>query len=163
MPDGTAVHHERRRSEQAALYCGPQRQAATGFTEVESASDTSVPPFVENGLDAFLECGVLRLRCGRPEGPGVTTGRAAALGHDQDPCRLCRGITRPALAFERVPCDATGQVAPSPAPGGAQKNACHCRKTSLAFCALFCGMPLPLRAPRRNWVNWNGTNSHTKL
>src|SRR5207302_6774119 len=46
---------------------------------------------------------------------------------------------------------------------GAQKNACHCRKTSVAFCALFWGMPLFLRAPRRNCVNWNGTYSHTAL
>src|SRR5215467_1645045 len=41
-----------------------------------------------------------------------------------------------------------------------QKNACHCRKTSVAFCALFCGMPLPLRTPRRNCVNWIGEYSY---
>src|SRR5262245_24477377 len=44
-----------------------------------------------------------------------------------------------------------------------QKNACHCRKTSVEFCALFCGMPLFLRTPNRNWVNWKGVYSYTAL
>jgi len=44
-----------------------------------------------------------------------------------------------------------------------QKNACHCRNTSVAFCALFWGMPLPLRTPRRNCVNWIGEYSYTAL
>ncbi len=44
-----------------------------------------------------------------------------------------------------------------------QKNACHCRNSSLAFCALFWGMPTFLRAPSLNCVNWNGTYSQTAL
>ena len=44
-----------------------------------------------------------------------------------------------------------------------QKNACHCRKKSVVFCALFWGTPLFFRAPARNCVNWNGTYSQTKL
>ena len=35
--------------------------------------------------------------------------------------------------------------------------------STVAFCASFWGMPWFLRAPSRNWVNWNGTYSHTTL
>ena len=44
------------------------RSAATFFAEVEAATDASLPQFVKDEFDAFLECGILahgflRLRC----------------------------------------------------------------------------------------------------
>ena len=58
---------------------------------------------------------------------------------------------------------AGGRACSRPSSTLDQKKACHCANHSLAFCGLFCGMPLFLRAPRRNCVYWNGTTSHTAL
>jgi len=68
-PDGVPVHYERRRPEQTTLCRLVQQHAETFFAEVEATAGASLPPFVKEEFDAFLECGMfargfLRLRCG---------------------------------------------------------------------------------------------------
>ena len=67
-PDGAPFHYERRRPEQTTLYRLVQQHAETFFAEVEAATGASLPHFVKDEFDAFLECGILahgflRLRC----------------------------------------------------------------------------------------------------
>ena len=68
-PDGAPVHYERHLPEQTTLYRLVQQHAETFFAEVEAATGASLPQFVKDEFDAFLECGILakgflRLRCG---------------------------------------------------------------------------------------------------
>jgi len=68
LADGAPVHYERHRPEQTTLYRLVQQHAATFFAEAESATGASLPQFVKDEFDAFLECGILahgflRLRC----------------------------------------------------------------------------------------------------
>jgi ribosomal protein S27E len=67
-PVGNAVHYERRRPEDTVLYRLVQEHAGSFFAQVEAQSGASVPEFVKEEFDAFLERGILahgflRLRC----------------------------------------------------------------------------------------------------
>ena len=67
--DRASVHHERNRAEQTTPYRIVQQHAATFFAQAEDAAGADLPPFVKDGFDAFLDCGILahgflRLRCG---------------------------------------------------------------------------------------------------
>ena len=65
-PDGAPVHYERHLPEQTTLYRLVQQHAETFFAEVEAATGASLPQFVKDEFDAFLECGILAkgfLRC----------------------------------------------------------------------------------------------------
>ena len=66
--DGAPVHYERHRPEQTTLYRLVQQHAQSFFTQTEETTSASLPPFVKDEFDAFLECGILahgflRLRC----------------------------------------------------------------------------------------------------
>ena len=65
---GNPVHYERRRPEETTLYQLVQEHAQT-FAHVQAETGASLPEFVKEEFDAFLECGILahgflRLRCG---------------------------------------------------------------------------------------------------
>ena len=65
---GDAVHYERRRPEETLLYQLVQEHAESFFAQVEAQTGASLPEFVKEEFDAFLECGILahgflRLRC----------------------------------------------------------------------------------------------------
>ncbi len=56
--------------EQTTLYRLVQQHAQTFFAQAEEATGSSLPQFVKDEFDAFLECGILahgflRLRCAR--------------------------------------------------------------------------------------------------
>ena len=65
---GAPLHYESHRSEQSTLYRLVQQHAQTFFAQVEPTTGASLPQFVKDEFDAFLECGILahgflRLRC----------------------------------------------------------------------------------------------------
>lgn len=67
-PTGNAVHYERRRLEERVLYRLVQEQLETFLAQVEAETGASLPKFIKEEFDAFLECGIsahsfLRLRC----------------------------------------------------------------------------------------------------
>ena len=69
VAQSAAVHYERHRPEQTTLYRLVQQHAQTFFAQTEGATGVSLPQFVKDEFDAFLECGILahgflRLRCG---------------------------------------------------------------------------------------------------
>ena len=52
-----------------------RRHAQTYFAQAEKAPGASLPRFVENEFDAFLECGILAHGCLRPRcdaGPRIS-------------------------------------------------------------------------------------------
>ena len=53
------VHHERHRPEQTTLYRLVQQHAETFFVQAEEATGASLPQFIKDESDAFLECRVL--------------------------------------------------------------------------------------------------------
>ena len=62
------VHYERRRPEQTTLYQLVAEHVETFFTQVEAETGASLPDFVKDKFEAFLDCGILangflRLRC----------------------------------------------------------------------------------------------------
>ena len=59
VPQSAAVHYERHRPEQAALYRLVQQHAATFIAQTEAATGADLPQFVKDEFDAFLECGIL--------------------------------------------------------------------------------------------------------
>ena len=72
---GNPVHYEGRRPEETTLsrkgsnYRLVQAHAESFFAQVEAETGGSLPQFVKDEFDAFLECGILaygflRLRCG---------------------------------------------------------------------------------------------------
>ena len=68
-PARNAIHYERRRPEETTLYRLVQEHAESFFAHVEAETGASLPEFVKEEFDAFLECGILahgflRLRCG---------------------------------------------------------------------------------------------------
>jgi len=68
-PDGAAVHYERHRPEQTALYRLVQQHAAGFIAHTEASTGSELPRFIKDEIDAFLQCGILahgflRLRCG---------------------------------------------------------------------------------------------------
>jgi Transposase zinc-binding domain len=67
-PAGNAVHYARRRPEESVLYQLVQEQLETFLAQVEAETGASLPEFIKDEFDAFLECGFLahgflRLRC----------------------------------------------------------------------------------------------------
>ena len=67
-PAGNEVHYERRRPEETTLYQVVQEYLETFLAQVEAETGASLPDFVQDEFDAFLECGILahgflRLRC----------------------------------------------------------------------------------------------------
>ena len=69
VPARTPVHYERRRPEETTLYRLVQEHAESFFAFVQAETGASVPQFVKDEFDAFLDCGILahgflRLRCG---------------------------------------------------------------------------------------------------
>ncbi len=63
------AHYVRHRPEQTALYQLIQQHAATFFVQAQDATGSSLPRYVKDEFDAFLECGILahgflRLHCG---------------------------------------------------------------------------------------------------
>ena len=66
---GNAVHYERRRPEETALYQLVQEHAESFSAHIEAETGANLPQFVKDEFDAFLDCGILahgflRLRCG---------------------------------------------------------------------------------------------------
>lgn len=62
------IHYERHRPEETILYQLVQEHIETFFAQVEAETGLSLPDFVKDEFDAFLECGILaygflRLRC----------------------------------------------------------------------------------------------------
>jgi hypothetical protein len=62
------AHYERRRPEETTLYRVVQENLETFLAEVEAGGVASLPQFVKDEFDAFLECGILahgflRVRC----------------------------------------------------------------------------------------------------
>ena len=61
--------YERRRPEQTTLYRLVQEHLETFLVQVEAGGVASLPQFVKDEFEAFLECGILahgflRVRCG---------------------------------------------------------------------------------------------------
>ena len=68
-PSGGQFHYERRRPEETTLYQVVQEHLENFLAQVEAEPGASLPDFVKDEVDAFLECGILaqgflRLRCG---------------------------------------------------------------------------------------------------
>ena len=62
------VHYEHHRPEQTTLYRLVQQHAATFFAQTDASTGASLPQFVKDEFDAFLQCGILahgflRLAC----------------------------------------------------------------------------------------------------
>ena len=69
VPARTSVHYERRHPEETTLYRLVQEHAETFFAHIEAETGASLPQFVKDEFDDFLDCGILahgflRLRCG---------------------------------------------------------------------------------------------------
>ena len=69
-PAGNEVHYERRRPEETTLYQVVQEHLESFLAQVEAETGSSLPEFIKDEFDAFLECGILahgflRLRCAR--------------------------------------------------------------------------------------------------
>ena len=67
-PAANQFHYQRRRPEETTLYQVVQEHLETFLAQVEAETGASLPGFVKDELDAFLECGILahgflRLRC----------------------------------------------------------------------------------------------------
>jgi hypothetical protein len=67
-PAGNPVHYERRRPEETTLYQLVQEHLASFFAQVKAETGASLPEFIKEEFNAFLECGILadgflRLRC----------------------------------------------------------------------------------------------------
>ena len=89
------VHYERRRPEESVLYQLVQEQLETFLAQVEAETGVSLPKFIKDEFDGFLECGILahgflRLRC-------------AACAHEKLVAFFCkrRGI-RPSCGARRM-------------------------------------------------------------
>jgi len=80
------VHYERRRPEETTLYRVVQEHLETFLAEVEAGGVASLPQFVKNEFDAFLECGILA--------HGLLRVRCAECGHEKLVAFSCkrRGI-----------------------------------------------------------------------
>jgi len=68
-PAANQVHYERRGPEETTLYQVVQEHLDSFLAQVEAETGASLPEFVKDEFDAFLECGILahgflRLRCG---------------------------------------------------------------------------------------------------
>jgi hypothetical protein len=59
-PAGNRVHYERRCTEETVLYRLVQEQLETFLVQVEAETGASLPEFIKDEFDAFLECGRMR-------------------------------------------------------------------------------------------------------
>ena len=80
------VHYERRRSEETTLYRVVQENLETFLAEVEAGGAASLPQFVKDEFDEFLECGI--------RAHGFLRVRRAECGHEKLAAFSCkrRGI-----------------------------------------------------------------------
>ena len=58
-PAGNPVHYQRRRPEATTLYQLVQEHLESFLAQVEAQTGASLPQFVKDEFDAFLECGIL--------------------------------------------------------------------------------------------------------
>ena len=58
-PAGDEVRYERRLPEETTLYQVIQEHLETFLAQVETETGASLPNFVKDEFDAFLECGIL--------------------------------------------------------------------------------------------------------
>ena len=58
-PAGHPVHYERRRPEATTLYQLVREHAGSFFAPVEAETGASLPQFVKDEFDAFLDCAIL--------------------------------------------------------------------------------------------------------
>jgi hypothetical protein len=68
------IHYERRRPEESTLHRLVREHLETFLAQVEAGGTASLPKFVKDEFDAFLECGILAhgfLGCAAP---GAATG-----------------------------------------------------------------------------------------
>ena len=56
---GDCVHYERRRPGKTILYQLVQEHVETFFAQVEAETGSTLPDFVKDEFDAFLDCGIL--------------------------------------------------------------------------------------------------------
>ena len=131
---GVPIHYERRRPEQTTLYRLVQAHAATFFADVEAATGASLPEFVKDEFDAYLECGILahgflRLHC-------------ADCGHDKLVAFFCkrRGFCPScgARRMARTAAHKEGDGAPPPHP-------CRSRHPHVPVRQWVLSLPIPLR------------------
>jgi hypothetical protein len=80
------LHYERRRPEETTLYRVVQENLETFLAEVEAGGVASLPQFVKDEFEAFLECGILSY--------GFLRVRCAECGHEKLVAFSCkrRGI-----------------------------------------------------------------------
>src|SRR3954463_8515047 len=69
-PGANEINYERRRPEETTLYQVVQEHLESFVAQVETETGASLPDFVKDEFDAFLECGILahgflRLCCAR--------------------------------------------------------------------------------------------------
>src|SRR4051794_17841254 len=69
-PAANQVHYERQRPEETTLYQVVQEHLESFVAQVKTETGASLPDFVKDEFDAFLECGILahgflRSRCAR--------------------------------------------------------------------------------------------------
>jgi len=107
-----AFSYERRRPEETTLYQVVQEQIETFLAQVEAKTGAGLPAFVKDEFEAFLECGILahgflRVRCA---GFSLHAGVRCGAHQRKELERLCRYITRPAIANERLKRNGEGQV-----------------------------------------------------
>jgi len=57
-PAGNEVHYERRRPGETTLYQAVQENLETFLAQVETETWASLPDFVKDEFDAFVECGM---------------------------------------------------------------------------------------------------------
>ena len=77
--DGAPVHYQRHRSEQSTLYRLVLQHAQSFFAQSEETTGASLPQFVKDEFDAFLECGILA------HGFAHRRGAAGAAAQDHHP------------------------------------------------------------------------------
>jgi hypothetical protein len=65
-PAGSPVRYARRRPEETVLYPMVQEQLETFLAQVEAETGASLPEFIKEEFDAFLECGIPIRRIRRP-------------------------------------------------------------------------------------------------
>jgi len=122
--------YERRRPEQMPLYQVVQEELETFLVQVETHTGSSVPAFVKDEREAFLECGILahgflRPRCSECaherlvafscKGRVLPLVRGAAHGRDSRPPGRSGDLTRAGQAIGAVVSDsAANSVRGSP-------------------------------------------------
>ena len=114
---GNAVHYERRRPEESVLYRLVQEHAESFFAHVEAETGASLPEFIKEEFDAFLECGILahgflRLRCAECAHEKLVAFSCKRRG-------FCPSVRGAAHGGERRPPGRVAGLGPSPHSAGA--------------------------------------------